>query len=490
MACCPCGFAGVSLEHHYRWSPLCKPTEAPVPEPVSNRSDSADGTFTARVKHIIGTELLQAHLNYFMHLKHADVLRSLTLTVVGLVLEHSLSELAHILDDKSAAAAGQVLARVGTICKELPSASALIAQQRLVYQRVSPYSFVGLSNVDKAGAAFFSVVQLLTVMLQESAPARREVIKSSEKWKSGELLNVLPDTMTDVTHGRQFRENALICGKASATEKKDLRIVLAGWMDDFTSVDGLGLASRHHKYGAFLVTLVNLPLLARQSVDNVLLVALWRCKFAKEHGGVNRMLTGVNGHRVRPVIVGRRCPHRRHTRCSAAASVLPDKTLELSSPSGGLHSPWHKTLWKDPLHQCRLLLPASPARILPASPDRIPRVVAMSLRSSVPDHIPFCRQVRDRTERSTGTLLHSVQSLRKVSQMGSGYSSQTTIMAGFGGGVYEWYRCSQCRSTGLQMGPLGHSQSQSLRATRASNVTGRPLADALGYPVKMSGTAK
>jgi hypothetical protein len=334
---------------------------------VSNRSDSADGTFTARVKHIIGTELLQAHLNYFMHLKHADVLRSLTLTVVALVLEHSLSELAHILDDQSAAAAGQVLARVGKICKELPSASALIAQQRLVYQRVTPYSFVGLSNVDKAGAAFFSAVQLVTVMLQESAPARREAIKSSEIWKSGELMHVFPDTMTDVTHGRQFRENPLICGKASPAEKKDLRIVLTGWMDDFTSVDGLGLASRHHKYGAFLVTLVNLPLLARQSVDNVLLLALWRTKFAKEHGGVNRMLTGVNGHSVRPVIVGRRCPHRRHTRCSAAASVLPDKTLELSSPSGGLHSPWHKTLWKDPLHQCRLLLPASPARILPAS---------------------------------------------------------------------------------------------------------------------------
>ena len=293
MESCPCGFVGASLESHYRYSPYCKPTEAPVHEPISNRRDSADITFSARVKHIIGTELLHAHLNFFMHLKHADVLRSLTLAVVGLVLEHSLSELAHVLDDQSAAAAGQVLARVGKICKELPSTSALIAQQRLVYQRASPYSFVGLSGADKAGAAFFSAVQLVTVMLQESAPARREAIKSSEIWKSGKLFNILPDTMTDVTHGRQFRENPLICGEASALEKKDLRIVLTGWMDDFTSVDGLGLASRHHKYGAFLATLVNLPLLGRQSVDNVLLLALWNAKFAKEHGGVNRMLTGL-----------------------------------------------------------------------------------------------------------------------------------------------------------------------------------------------------
>ena len=83
-------------------------------------------------------------------------------------------------------------------------------------------------------------------------------------------------------------------------QANDLRIALHGWTDAFTPIDGLSQKARKHKYGAFLATLVNLPLHLRHYVDHVLLLALYNSRYAKKHGGLVRMLTGPRVCRPHP----------------------------------------------------------------------------------------------------------------------------------------------------------------------------------------------
>ena len=56
-------------------------------------------------------------------------------------------------------------------------------------------------------------------------------------------------------------------------------------------MDGLSQRARAHKYGAFLVTPVNLPLRVRHYADHVLMLALYNSIYAKARGGLCRMLT-------------------------------------------------------------------------------------------------------------------------------------------------------------------------------------------------------
>ena len=76
---------------------------------------------------------------------------------------------------------------------------------------------------------------------------------------------------TDLTHGTRLLDWHAVCGKATAAEARDLRVVLHGWTDEFTPIDGLSQKARVHKYGVVLVSNVNLPLRLRHYADFILM---------------------------------------------------------------------------------------------------------------------------------------------------------------------------------------------------------------------------
>ena len=122
---------------------------------------------------------------------------------------------------------------------------------------------------------------------------RKLAIKTSEEWKSGELYQTRPRVVSDIVHGTRFLDRYQVVGKASPAEAGDLRIGLHGWTDAFTPVEALSQKARNHKYVAFTAALLNLPLRMRHYSDHVLLLALYNEAYAKAHGGLVRMLTGI-----------------------------------------------------------------------------------------------------------------------------------------------------------------------------------------------------
>ena len=283
MVRCACGWEGVHLETmHYHWSPGCRPAEAAAAPKKRDRSASLT-LFRNQLMATLSSALLVAHYDFYIRVAHLDHVMTMIVTVALLIVSFIESE---------ADGTAETCAVVRTTLETLPSVNEFLSRGKAKYLRVEPLLLQGTESAKK-GAVFFSVIQLVTVLLQESAPVRRACITASEKWKTGVLFNQKPDVYDDLTAGSRFRSNAFMCGKAGPGEENELRIVLHGWTDAFTTVDGLGVNAREHKYGAFLSTLVNLPHRIRHHVDHVLLVALYREVFAKVRGGLCRMLTGT-----------------------------------------------------------------------------------------------------------------------------------------------------------------------------------------------------
>ena len=282
---CTCGATVVHFAQHYRFSPHCEP---PTPEPPPRKRDSTAHRrlFHQRVLALLVHEMLKAHFDLKISKTDLAHMMAIIMAVVRMILcfiESSVSR------DPATACSD-----VQTVFDELPSVTAIINSGKKKYLRVEPLIFKGVSSADKRGAVFFSVYQLITVMLQESKTVRTESRKSNTLWKSGDLFNKKPAVYSDVIHGSRFWTNEAICGKATEDEKKDFRCVINGWTDEFTTVDGLSTVAKENKYGVVLGSLVNLPLHMRLWFDYVLLLCIYQARYAKKHGGLVRMLTGVD----------------------------------------------------------------------------------------------------------------------------------------------------------------------------------------------------
>ena len=59
-------------------------------------------------------------------------------------------------------------------------------------------------------------------------------------------------------------------------------------------MNAIGTRRKDHKYGVVLIRLLNLPLQIRNRLDKLLLFGIYNVKWAKAHGGVLRMVCGVN----------------------------------------------------------------------------------------------------------------------------------------------------------------------------------------------------
>ena len=279
---CPagCGWDGERLESHYHHSEWCRPVE--VQDAPANRArGKASLLFKNRLVSLLATLLRKGHYDMFIKVEHLQMMLAMLVSVVLLFLEYMASQ-------KVAA----------TLCAELrdcvlllPSAERLVAIGKRQFLRIEPLTFPCIGT--KKDAVFFSVAQLVTVMLQECTYVREKTIQQSEVWKEGKLYGTVPAQYEGLESGSAFRSNHAMCGKATADEANDLRVVLHGWTDGFTTTDGLGVTATDHHYDVILAALVNLELRVRHYVDHVLMLALWAVQFAKDNGGMSRMLTGV-----------------------------------------------------------------------------------------------------------------------------------------------------------------------------------------------------
>ena len=281
MPRCSCGAEYTREEAHYRFSPHCRPPPPPPPTKKRDRTASQN-LFKQRVIALLVHEMLKAHFDMKMGIDDLQHAMALIVAIVCFVLQYVETN------------GVEVCGEVRTVFSEMPSVLTMIAQGRKKYLRVEPLVYKGVSNHDKGGACFFSLFQLITVMLQESKTARTHSRASNALWKSGELFGKTPTEYSDVTHGRRFRNSPEICGKASAAEARDFRGVVHAWTDEFTPVDGLGTVAAHRKYGVVLGSLLNLPLSIRHHFDYILLICIYQAMYAKAHGGLVRMLTGVD----------------------------------------------------------------------------------------------------------------------------------------------------------------------------------------------------
>ena len=301
MLQCPaeCGWAGASLEGHYRWSPFCRPAPIVEPEAVSAKrkrdpSRSAQ-LFASRVAGTVSKAMLRMHVDHYMNLKDLDLVRDVVIVCSDMLAEFVESELQQCGSGKCGDL--DLFQNARRAFTSLPNAATMVEQRRRVYQRAFPRSLSTGTDKgaakDKKGAAIFSAHNLVTILLQESTAVRKLAIAASKKWKTGELYGTRPTVISDVTHGTRFLDWFAVCGKATAAEAKDLRILLHGWTDEFTPLDGLSQKARKHKYGAVTCAIVNLPLRMRHYADHVLLLALYNSQYAKANGGLVRILTGV-----------------------------------------------------------------------------------------------------------------------------------------------------------------------------------------------------
>jgi hypothetical protein len=278
MLCCPseCGWQGSSLSQHYRFSPPCKPLDDEgLRDSKKRRRDPsvAAQLFANRIAASIGKVFLQAHVDCYMTMPSLDICQSLLILCAEMCVDFIEQELGQLGcppgSDVVYQSARQAFSR-------LPNAGTLVSNRRAHYMRAVPrHLSVG---GDKKGAAFFDAHTVVTIMLQECKAVRKLAIESSDLWKAGSLFKTRPAVQTDLVHGTRFLDWHAVCGKASPDEANDLRILLHGWTDEFTPIDGLSQKARAHKYGAFLIALVNLPLRIRHYADHVLMLALYNSR--------------------------------------------------------------------------------------------------------------------------------------------------------------------------------------------------------------------
>ena len=283
MPVCPsCGWEGMHLQRHYRYSPSCLQQDEDTKK--RHRGTAKKLFFKARFANVIQGELMKAHYEQEMDMPALTHMLNVITSVLLVVMSF-------IQSSEDAIEACKI---VTSAVQELPSAATIVEQGKKRFLRVEPLIYTGARNEDKKGAVFFSLIQLITVMLQESQTVRAHTVKSSKLWKSGDLYQQRPRTSSDTIHGKAFYNNSKLCAPATPEEENDLRVGVVGWTDEFTTVDGLGTSAKEHKYGAFLAALLNLPLHLRHHFDFLLLLCLYRVKYAAKHGGLVRMLTGVD----------------------------------------------------------------------------------------------------------------------------------------------------------------------------------------------------
>ena len=173
--CANCGATGLALGfmQHYRQSPLCRPPREirnTSEEPPQKRGQTSSGLFRRRVVARFRSLLWNAHFEHYFTESGLALVQSIVVSILLVVLEYISSEV-----PTSRAACEEVSA----VIRDLSSARSVLAQAQRKLQRVEPLVFKNAVGAGK-DACFFSLIQLMTVMLQESAEVRRHAVAASE----------------------------------------------------------------------------------------------------------------------------------------------------------------------------------------------------------------------------------------------------------------------------------------------------------------------
>ena len=282
------------MRQHYRNSPRCDRNTGGPSVPKRDREVHFN-FFKKQMYALLSTELWCAHTDHTINVAHLQVFLTIVIGIVKLVVTFILTELRAETSTEEGISLSTVESLGDVVMQSLmtvPSARSIIEKKRASYLLVDPIVIQRGEDRVKVGCKF-SLVQLLTVMLTESATIRKETKKSSDFWKTGELYGTMPEQYTDVIHGSRFR-NSDACKKATPEQVNDWRLVLHMWNDAMTSVDGMGKKAAENKWEVVLASLVNLPLWMRHYFDHLLLLALVQSKWAVKNGGVARILCGVD----------------------------------------------------------------------------------------------------------------------------------------------------------------------------------------------------
>ena len=178
--------------------------------------------------------MLRLHVDQYLSLADLEQVRGLVIACVEL----STTFIEEELQASDGNADPSVFCTARTAFTSLPGAGVMVEKRRKLYARAVPRTLTTVKGGDKRGAVFFSVHDLVNIMLQESEAVRKMAIASSDHWKTGELYKTRPSHLTDLVHGTRFLDWHAVCGKATANEAADLRVVLHGWTDEFTPIDG------------------------------------------------------------------------------------------------------------------------------------------------------------------------------------------------------------------------------------------------------------
>tara|TARA_B110000046_G_scaffold183454_1_gene219615 strand:- start:1735 stop:2601 length:867 start_codon:yes stop_codon:yes gene_type:complete len=170
----------------------------------------------------------EMHLNAAM--QDADVSRALDLAEGFCNVSFALMR-SHAIDNNAIDAVHAKIASTLSSLRKQDDVCAIVAPNAL--QPVAR-PLLGEVAASKRRFAFFSLFEVAVDTLQNDRGQREHFMSSSADWGTGRYLQPA-DIMTDVMHGRRFRESEL--AKESSFDASGRRIVklgLQGWNDDAT----------------------------------------------------------------------------------------------------------------------------------------------------------------------------------------------------------------------------------------------------------------
>lgn len=218
-------------------------SKGPPPLPPSQApQESVDYNMqlmTNSLRSSLAEKILRMHVDKFMSNTQIEAAVELVCFVVDLEHRALQSHLARVAPADEALLSPLTTSITSTLSEFLDSSHVITTATKSRKGHVSPIERplgppdCPLSDRPdtKGELAVFSITALLTRVLQQRT-TRELIMRSSERWKSGDLYQKEADTLSDMTDAKRFRGRREICGPS--TNPKELRVCLVGWEDDFT----------------------------------------------------------------------------------------------------------------------------------------------------------------------------------------------------------------------------------------------------------------
>jgi hypothetical protein len=210
---------------------------APAPPPPEADPQYALDLKMNILHQLMSKKILEMHTHKYMKESQIE-------TAIGFVCEivESTLEIVEWKLKRDAPAAAGTIETVATNLRAtlstfLDSSHAITTAMKSIKEHVEPIERpLGRGELSerletKGELAVFSLKALLKRVLQDST-ARKLIIAESDRWKTGDLYQQVPEVMKDLTDGTRFRNRVDLCGRSD--DPKELRIVTVGWEDDFT----------------------------------------------------------------------------------------------------------------------------------------------------------------------------------------------------------------------------------------------------------------